>query len=86
MILKKKTYVSYVEKALKGKLGRGFLVNYLGYLEGRLMVIAYRLNLINNVFIIKNAINAGFFHINQKKKKHINTRMNLGDILQIGKK
>lgn len=83
MVLKKKVYVKYVKKALKGKFGRGFASIYVGYLEGRLIVIVYRLNIINNVFIIKNAINAGLFYINNKKKKHINTRMHLGDILQI---
>ena len=56
MILKKKTFVKYIKIAMKGKLVRGFVSTYLGYLEARLFVIIYRLNIVNNIFMIKSLI------------------------------
>lgn len=47
------------------------------------MIIIYRLNIINNIFMVKHMINKGMFFINFKKKTHINTRMQLGDFLHI---
>lgn len=85
MVLKKKTYVKYIQIAMKGKLVRGFVSTYLGYLEARLFVILYRLNIVNNIFIIKMLINLGIFFINLKKINHINTRLQLGDLLTIKK-
>jgi hypothetical protein len=85
MVLKKKTYLKYVKIAMKGKLVRGFASTYLGYLEGRLFIIIYRLNIVNNIFMIKSLINLGVFFKNLKKKTHINTRFQLGDFLHIHK-
>ena len=85
MVLKKKTYIKYIRIAMKGKLVRGFISTYLGYLEARLFIIIYRLNIVNNIFMIKSLINQGIFFINFKKKKHINTRLQLGDLLTIKK-
>lgn len=85
MILKKKTFVKYIKIAMKGKLVRGFVSTYLGYLEARLFIIIYRLNIVNNIFMIKPLINLGVFFINLKKKTHINTRLQLGDFLTIQK-
>lgn len=85
MVLKKRNYVKYVKLALKGKVVRGFIKTFLNYLEGRLFVILYRLNLITNIFIIKGMVNLGMFCINFEQKKHINTRMQLGDMLHIKK-
>lgn len=85
MVLKKRTFMKYIQIAMKGKLVRGFASTYLGYLEARLFVIIYRLNVVTNIFMIKSLINLGIFYINFKKKKHINTRLQLGDILTIKK-
>ncbi len=85
IVLKKRHFLRYIELSLKGKLGRGFISVYLGYLEARLFMIIYRLNLVNNIFMVKTIINFGVFYINGKRKKHINTRMQLGDFLQINK-
>lgn len=85
MILKKKTYVKYIQISMKGKLVRGFASTYLGYLEARLFIVIYRLNIITNIFMIKSIINLGVFYINLKKKTHINTKLNLGDILTVKK-
>jgi hypothetical protein len=71
---------------MKGKLIRGYVSTYLGYLEARIMVVVYRLNIINNIFIIKMMINMGVFYINFKEKKHINTRLELGDIINVHSK
>lgn len=83
MVLKRKTYLKYIRIAMKGKLVRGFTSTYLGYLEGRLFIIIYRLNIVNNIFMIKSLINLGVFYKNFKKKTHINTRIQLGDFLHI---
>jgi ribosomal protein S4 len=83
MVLKNKTYLKYIRIAMKGKLVRGFTSTYLGYLEGRLFIIIYRLNIVNNIFMIKSLINLGVFYKNFKKKTHINTRIQLGDFLHI---
>lgn len=85
MVLKKKTFIKYIKIAMKGKLVRGFVSTYLGYLEARLFIIIYRLNIVNNIFMIKSLINLGIFFINMKKKKHINTRLQLGDFITIKK-
>lgn len=85
MVLKKKTFLKYIKIAMKGKLVRGFVSTYLGYLEARLFVIIYRLNIVNNIFMVKSLINLGVFCINFKKKKHINTRVQLGDFLHVTK-
>jgi len=85
MILKKKTFVKYIKIAMKGKLVRGFVSTYLGYLEARLFVIIYRLNIVNNIFMIKSLINLGVFYLNLKKKININTRLQLGDLLTVQK-
>ena len=68
MVLKKKIYVKYIQISMKGKLVRGFVSTYLGYLEARLFVVIYRLNIVNNIFMIKSLINLGIFFINLKKK------------------
>lgn len=86
MILKKKAFVDYVRIARKGKMVRGFMSTYLGLLEGRLFIVVYRLNLINNIFMIKNMINLGVFHVNLKKKTHINTPIRLGDFIIVNKR
>jgi len=86
LILKKHNFVNFIKKSLKGKLIRGFVSTYLNFLEGRLIVIVYRLNLINNIFIIKTLIKFGIFQVNFNEKKHINTRVKLGDFLTINKK
>jgi len=83
MVVKKRNYIKYVKLAIKGKMVRGFVSTYLGYLESRLMVIIYRLNIVNNIFMVKSLINLGVFYINLKKKTHINTRMYLGDYLHV---
>ena len=85
MVIKKKTFIKYVKMAMKGKLVRGFVSTYLGYLEARLFIIIYRLNIVNNIFMIKLLINLGVFYINFKKKEHINTKVQLGDLLTIKK-
>lgn len=85
MVIKKQTFLKYVKIAMKGKLVRGFVSTYLGYLEARLFVIIYRLNIVNNIFMIKSLINLGVFFINLKKKTHINTRLQLGDFVTIRK-
>jgi len=83
MVLKNRTYIKYVKLAMKGKIVRGFVSTYLGYLEGRIFVIIYRLNIVNNIFMIKMLINMGVFYVNLKKKTHINTNLKLGDFLHI---
>jgi len=83
MVLKERNYIKFINLSFKGKLSRSFISTYLGYLEGRLMIIIYRLNIINNIFMVKHMINKGMFFINFKKKTHINTRMQLGDFLHI---
>ena len=46
MIVKKKTFIKYIRMAMKDKLVRGFVSTYLGYLEARLFIIIYRLNIV----------------------------------------
>jgi len=67
LVLKRRNFIKYIKLSFKGKLVRGFVSTYLGYLESRLFIIIYRLNIINNIFIIKNIINLGVFYINCKK-------------------
>ena len=60
MVLKKKTFIKYIKIAMKGKLVRGFVSTYLGYLDARLFVIIYRLNIVNNIFMINIQRNVFF--------------------------
>jgi len=69
IVIKKKNYIKYIRKAMKGKIIRGYVSTYLGYLEARIMVVVYRLNIINNIFIIKMMVNMGVININFIEKK-----------------
>jgi ribosomal protein S4 len=63
--------------------GRLFEQNFLNFVEGRLFMLVYRLNFVNNMFMIKSLLDLGLFTINNKVKYHIHAMANVGDIIGI---
>jgi len=71
-------------KIARKKVGN-FINNFLMLLEGRLFMIVYRANWINNLFMIKNILEADIFYINGKVRSHCNYHLKFRDILTIHK-
>ena len=65
--------------------GRLFEQNFLNFVEGRLFMLIYRLNFVNNLFMIKTLLDLGLFTINNKVKYHIHAMANVGDLISVKK-
>jgi len=64
-------------------LAGNFINNFIMMLEGRLFMIVYRINWINNLFMIKNILKYNIFFINGKVRSHCNYHLKYNDILTI---
>ena len=71
MVLKKKTYIKYIRIAMKGKLVRGFISTYLGYLEARLFIIIYRFKFTKKDFILINNYNQDLYEDSMDAIVHV---------------
>lgn len=60
-----------------------FDANFLTLLECRLFMLAHRLNIVNNMFVIKQVIDHGVFCINGVIKYNPNVHANVGDFITI---
>jgi len=65
--------------------GRLFEQNFLNFVEGRLYMLIYRLNFVNNLFMIKTLLDLGLFTINHQVKTHIHAMANVGDLISVKK-
>jgi ribosomal protein S4 len=58
--------------------------NYLTFVEGRLFMLIYRANFVNNIFKVKHVIDDGFFLVNGKRQYYSNYNVKPGELIQIG--
>lgn len=80
IILKIKDFRRYMKYAVKKK--GTFINNYIMQLEARLFMIVYRLNFINNLFIIKTLLKRGLFEIDGKVHCHSNVLLKKGQVFR----
>jgi len=71
----------YYKKARK-TVGN-FINNFLMLLEGRLFMVVYRINWINNLFLIKNVLESNIFYVNEKLRSRCNYHLKYNDFLML---
>jgi ribosomal protein S4 len=81
LVLRMSDFRRFQDKAAK-KVGR-FDSNFLIFVECRLFMLVYRLNYINNIFMIKSLVDAGMFTINNEIESHSNFTAGIGDVISI---
>jgi len=81
LIIRRRTYKKYIYKAKRkyGSMGR----NYFAFIEGRLFMLLYRANFVNNMFKLKFIIDRGLFQVNGKIKFFANHNVKVGELVQI---
>jgi len=57
--------------------------NYLNFIEGRLFMLVYRANFINNIFKLKHIIDKGVFLVNGHIRNYSNFVVKVGEIVQV---
>jgi ribosomal protein S4 len=83
LILRMKQLQRMQKKAVRGM--ETFDANFLTLLECRLFMLVHRLNLINNMFVIKQVIDHGVFCINGIVKYNPNVHAKVGDFITVNK-
>lgn len=76
LIIRRKIFRRYVYMVCR-KLGV-FIGNYLNFIEGRLFMLVYRVNFINNIFKLKYIIDKGIFLINGYLINYLNFVVKVG--------
>lgn len=84
LILKMSNFRRFYKKAAR-KMD-AFDSNLMIFLECRLFMVAYRLNFINNMFMIRSTIQFGIMHVNGIVKYHSNTTISVGDVVGLANK
>lgn len=84
LILKLSNFRRFYRKSIR-KFG-AFDSHFLIFLECRLFMLAYRLNFVTNMFMIRQVIRFGIIHVNGKIKKHSNSTIQVGDIIGVSYK
>jgi len=68
----------------KARRRRGsFIGNYLIFLEGRLFMLVYRSNFVNNIFKLKYIIDRGIFLVDNEIKYYSNHVVKPGQLVQV---
>jgi len=60
-----------------------FIGNYLTFLEGRLFMLVYRSNFVNNMFKLKFIIDRGIFLVDGEIKYYANHNVKVGQLVQV---
>lgn len=81
LILKMDQFRRFQKLAINKK--GNFDANYITFVECRIFMMVYRLNFVNNLFMIKSLVDAGIFTINNVIKYHSNVVAHLGDVISI---
>jgi ribosomal protein S4 len=81
LIVKKKNFLKY--KKLASKLKGFYTKNYFNFVEGRLFMLVYRANFINNLFKLKSIIDRGIFYVNGQRKFFSNYHVKVGELVQV---
>jgi ribosomal protein S4 len=80
MIVRRRTFKKYMYKARRTR--GSFINNYLTFLEGRLFMLVYRSNFVNNIFKLKFIIDRGIFLVDGEKKYYSNHNVMPGQLVQ----
>jgi ribosomal protein S4 len=81
LIVRRRNYIKYRVIARKKK--GYFFKNYIVFLEGRLFMLIYRSNFVNNIFKLKFIIDRGIFLVNGEKKYYSNYIVKVGELVQV---
>jgi len=81
LIMRRKNFIKYRTIARKKK--GYFINNYLGFIEGRLFMLIYRANFVNNIFKLKFVIDRGIFLVSGEKKYYSNYVVRVGELIQV---
>jgi ribosomal protein S4 len=81
LIIRRRNYKKYRTIARKKK--GYFFKNYLVFIEGRLFMLIYRANFVNNIFKLKFVIDRGIFLVNGEKKYYSNYNVKVGELVQV---
>jgi hypothetical protein len=81
LIIRRRSYKKYRLIARKKK--GYFFKNYLVFIEGRLFMLVYRANFVNNIFKLKFIIDRGIFLVNGEKKYYSNYNVKVGELVQV---
>ena len=80
MIVRRRTFRRYMYKARR--MRGSFVGNYLAFLEGRLFMLVYRSNFVNNIFKLKFIIDRGIFLVDGNLKSQSNLSVRPGQLVQ----
>jgi ribosomal protein S4 len=81
MIVRRRTFKKYMYRARR--MRGSFIGNYLTFLEGRLFMLIYRSNFINNIFKLKSIIDRGIFLVDGEIKYYSNHNVKSGQLIQV---
>jgi len=81
MIVRRRTFRKYMFKARR--MRGSFIGNYLTFLEGRLFMLVYRSNFVNNIFKLKFIIDRGIFLVDGDIKYYSNHNVRPGQLVQV---
>jgi ribosomal protein S4 len=81
LIIKRKNYIKY--KVLARKKHGYFYRNYFTFIEGRLFMLIYRANFVNNIFKLKFIIDRGIFLVDGIRKYYSNYNVKVGELVQV---
>ncbi len=81
LIMRRKNFLKYRVIARKKK--GYFFKNYIGFIEGRLFMLIYRANFVNNIFKLKFIIDRGIFLVDGVRKYYSNYFVNVGELVQV---
>lgn len=81
LIVRRRNFIKY--KIIARKKKGYFFNNYMSFLEGRLFMLVYRANFVNNIFKLKFIIDRGIFLVNGVRKYYSNFIVNVGNIIQV---
>ena len=81
MIVRRRTFRKYMYKARRRR--GSFIGNYLIFLEGRLFMLVYRSNFVNNIFKLKYIIDRGIFLVDNEIKYYSNHVVKPGQLVQV---
>jgi ribosomal protein S4 len=79
--MRRKNFLKYRVIARKKK--GYFFKNYIGFIEGRLFMLIYRANFVNNIFKLKFIIDRGIFLVDGVRKYYSNYFVNVGELVQV---
>jgi len=84
LIIRRKTFKKYAYMS-KRRAGSS-IGNYLNFIEGRVFMLVYRSNFVNNIFKLKHIIDRGAFLVNGHLIYYSNFIVKVGEVVQVSLK